>query len=302
MASPTDSGRAAAWAYFGAIQQAGVADVFHYSVALRHCNTLDGLEQLQREMAAAGVEGNHGTAAATHSAYAAIGEPKRAIETIVAGMQDGAWATAEHRKRVVGLGARTLLKHGHDESVIEYLALAEEAELLQCPDNAEEAPTLHQEPYYSLLQQAQGRGEGGTELSRKNEEQLLHRLVEHCSARAPLDGRGCALLLRRATALRSPSLASAALLLLDTDRTTRSKLITHTLRRMMDEEGGAANAVALMDSLSDASVPLDAYQFRLMLRRTPTTESNRASVVRWLDGASLAHAEIAGLLQRWKLP
>eukprot|EP01043_Picozoa_sp_COSAG02_P000215 COSAG02_NODE_4_length_69935_cov_46.806590_23_plen_765_part_00 len=284
------SSTADAWEYFGAIQQRELADTYHYNTMLQQCNTVDGVERLLSEMTAAGLPRDAATTRALHMTWAKLGEPSRAFSELAAGIEAGAWSSPQQRERVVRSCLTALLDRDaldRDDVLFAYLSRVEDHQLLrpQCSSSdaagavGVSAPSLlSDEPYATLLRP---RTEEDTN-DQKTDGAFLERLVDHVCQRPThvvMDGRGAALLLRRAAACCAPSLAARVLRSVKTDRVSRSKLATATLRGLAAAGGPASDKVTqLLQELIDDGIA-DTYQYNIGLRYA----RDSATVAAWVD-------------------
>lgn len=348
--SPSD-----AWEYFGAIQQRGLADIFHYNTMLQQCNTMEGVETLLGEMNAAGVLRDQSTTRALHMTWAQLGDPLRAFTELAAGIEGGTWPSLSQRKRVVGNCLAVLLHRdapNRNEVVFAYLSHIEDHGMLlpfgssaadeidvvnaTSPVPGASAPlVLSDEPYATLLRVRSGEEsnssvfEGKVDSTSHNatcdttdvaeyavdsswctsaqklEAKYWAALLDHLEQRPEhviMDGRGSALLLRRAAACCAPDLAARALRIVQTDRISRSKLATSTLRSLVEAatttvDGQAANQVTprrnkredksaaasemvtgLLNEMIEDGLA-DTYQYNIGLRHS----RDSATVAGWLD-------------------
>lgn len=252
-----EQGQSAAqvWVYFESVQQHNLADVFHYNLMLRQCNTVDGVERLLREMSDdAKVPRNHATAGALHMTWAQLGKPSRAADALAGGVAAGGWPDVERRRRVVRHCLAVLLQlptAAEDDALqvrpadaaFAYLREVEDAGLLRRhAGGGKVRGQLMDDPYAVLLDhrmltgpdgpngptQRQQQYEEGPMLDPREAEQereYLAALLVHAEGRAEhvvLEGRGCALFLRRAGAAGAPELAAKALELVETDPGTHA--------------------------------------------------------------------------------
>jgi hypothetical protein len=365
----SSSGISEAWSYFGEIQQRGLADVFHYNLMLQQCNTPEGVERLLAEMDGGGVPRNEATVRALHITWAQLGEARRAVSTLAAGIEGGAWASIDRRHRVVSNCLAVLLGRKVDaasrsEAVFAYLSEVEDLGLLRLSPSElrlalanvdgnsagagsgsgsgtasdSEPALLTDDPYAMLLRyrgedESSGRSEASAAVSAADAQEaevaLLSGLLEHVAGRPShvlLDGRGCALLLRRAAAAGAPGVAARALREVDTDRVSRSKLATSTLRGLVtaaeagvgrhrqlqqreaegvgvhadDQEMEADTAGAMVTELLNALISdgiADTYQYNIGLRHA----QDRATVAGWVESMAKSgegNRQTLHLLQR----
>lgn len=300
--SPAD-----AWEYFGAIQQRGLADTFHYNTMLHQSNTSEGVERLLAEMDAAGLVRDEATTRTLHMTWAQLGEPSRAFSELAAGIQAGDWPSLQQRKRVVSNCLAVLLRRAaldRSDVLFTYLSCVEDHGLLFPPSRSDAADgagtvkntpaaadatapcSLSDEPYATLLRPSAE--EEGNAFAQGCEAIFLERLLDHVEQRPAhvlMNGRGAALFLRQAAACRAPGLAARALRAVKTDSVSRSKLATATLRGLADaaaatmSEGTASEMVAqLLNELIDDGIA-DTYQYNVGLRYA----ADSATVTGWVD-------------------